>query len=143
MSRETDDPELRERPEAEEDLEDLALGEDYSLNPAYVPMVDDAADVVDDLEADKRAQVLAAMPEVERAAIETTLAYDDETAGRLMQREVVAAPQFWTVGQTIDHLRRESEELPELFFDVYVVDPAFKPVGAAPVSHLLRAQRDM
>jgi magnesium transporter len=82
------------------------------------------------------------MPEVERAAIETTLAYEDETAGRLMQREVVAAPQFWTVGQTIDHLRRESEELPELFFDVYVVDPAYKPVGAAPVSHLLRTPRD-
>ena len=223
MSRETDDLELHERPETGEDLEDLALGEDYSLNPAYVPMVadaldrgdterlrellgalhpadiadlmgflsaddreelvphldpetlaevlseldteireeilehvpsavlakalgemesDDAADVVDDLEADKRAQVLAAMPDVERAAIETTLAYEDETAGRLMQREVVAAPQFWTVGQTIDHLRRESEELPELFFDVYVVDPAYKPVGAVSVSHLLRAQRD-
>ena len=223
MSRETDDPELKQRPETEEDLEDLALGEDYSLNPAYVPMVvdaldrgdterlrellgalhpadvadlmgflsaddreelvphldseilgevlseldteireeilehvpsqvlakalgdmesDDAADVVDDLEADKRAQVLAAMPEVERAAIETTLAYEDETAGRLMQREVVAAPQFWTVGHAIDYLRREGEELPELFFDVYVVDPSYKPVGACPVSHLLRAQRD-
>jgi magnesium transporter len=102
---------------------------------------DDAADVVDDLEADKRAEVMAAMPEVERAAIETTLAYEDETAGRLMQREVVAAPQFWTVGQAIDHFRKESEELPELFFDIYVVDPAFKPVGAVPVSQLLRAER--
>src|SRR4051812_21060883 len=104
---------------------------------------DDAADVVDDLEADKRAQVLAAMPEVERAAIETTLAYEEESAGRLMQREVVAAPQFWTVGQTIDHLRRESDDLPELFFDIYVVDPAYKPVGACPVSHLLRTKRDV
>src|SRR6185369_12184466 len=204
MSRETDDLELmgKTRPEAEEDLEDFALGEDYALNPEYVPMVadaldrgdaerlrellaalhpadiadlmgflsaddreelaphldpetredflehvpsaalakalgemesDDAADVVDDLEDDKRAQVLAAMPDVERAAIETSLAYEEETAGRLMQREVVAAPQFWTVGQTIDHLRREADELPELFFDVYVVDPAYKPVGATPV----------
>jgi magnesium transporter len=212
------------RPETEEDLEDFALGEDYALNPEYVPMVadaldrgdserlrellaalhpadiadlmgflsaddrealvphldpealaeilseldteiredilehvpsatlakalgemesDDAADVVDDLEDDKRAQVLAAMPDVERAAIETSLAYEEETAGRLMQREVVAAPQFWTVGQAIDHLRREADELPELFFDVYVVDPAYKPVGAAPVSHLLRAQRNV
>jgi magnesium transporter len=211
------------RPEADEDLEDLALREDYALNPDFVIQVDDAldrgdterlrellaalrsediadlmgflsaddreellphldpeilaevlpeldteiredlvdlvepaalaralgemdsddaADVVDDLEADRRAQVLAAMPEVERAAIETTLAYQEETAGRLMQREVVAAPQFWTVGQTIDHLRRDSDELPELFFDVYVVDPSYKPVGACPVSHLLRTKRD-
>ncbi|MFC3076891.1 magnesium transporter [Phenylobacterium terrae] len=103
---------------------------------------DDAADVVDDLEADKRAQVLAAMPEVERVAIETSLAYEDETAGRLMQREVVAAPQFWTVGQTIDHVRKDGDELPELFFDIYVVDPSFKPVGAVPVSLLLRTKRD-
>jgi magnesium transporter len=102
---------------------------------------DDAADVVDDLEADKRAEVMAAMPEVERAAIETTLSYGEETAGRLMQREVVAAPQFWTVGQAIDHFRRDADELPELFFDVYVVDPAYKPVGAVPVSQLLRVSR--
>ena len=102
---------------------------------------DDAADVVDDLEDDKRAQVLAAMPELERAAIESSLSYEDETAGRLMQREVVAAPQFWTVGQAIDHFRKDADELPELFFDIYVVDPAFKPVGAVPVSHLLRSAR--
>jgi magnesium transporter len=206
-----------------EDLEDLALGEDYALNPAFVAMVvdaadrgdaerlrellaalhpadvadlmgflsasdreevlahldpealaeilseldpeiredilehvpsailakalgemdsDDAVDVVEDLEDDKRAQVLAAMPDIERAAIETSLAYEDETAGRLMQREVVWAPQFWTVGQTIDHFRQEGDDLPELFFDVYVVDPSHKPVGAVPVSHLLRARRD-
>ncbi|HEX6860203.1 MAG TPA: magnesium transporter [Caulobacteraceae bacterium] len=103
---------------------------------------DDAADVVDDLDKRKRAQVLAAMPETDRAAIETALAYEDETAGRLMQREVLAAPQFWTVGQTIDHVRASTEELPELFFDVYVVDPAYTPVGAVPVSTLLRAKRE-
>ncbi|MBP7648824.1 MAG: magnesium transporter [Phenylobacterium sp.] len=103
---------------------------------------DDAVDVVDDLEDDKRAQVLAALPEMERSAIESSLAYEDETAGRLMQREVVWAPQFWTVGQTIDHFLKEADELPELFFDVYVVDPAHKPVGAVPVSHLLRTRRD-
>lgn len=103
---------------------------------------DDAADVVDDLDKRKRGEVLAAMPEVDRAAIETALGYEDETAGRLMQREFLAAPQFWTVGQTIDHVRASSDDLPELFFDVYVVDPAYKPVGAVPVSALLRSERD-
>ena len=102
---------------------------------------DDAADVVDDLEDDKRAEVMAAIPELERAAIESTLSYEDESAGRLMQREVVAAPQFWTVGQAIDHFRKDADELPELFFDIYVVDPGYKPVGAVPVSHLLRSGR--
>jgi magnesium transporter len=103
---------------------------------------DDAADVVDDLDDAKRASVLAAMPAHERTAIEASLAYADETAGRLMQREVALAPQFWTVGQAMDHLSRESDALPELFFDLYVVDPAMRPVGATPVSHLLRAKRE-
>jgi magnesium transporter len=100
---------------------------------------DDAADVVDDLEEDKRDAVLAAMSDADRTAIEASLGYEDETAGRLMQREVIAAPQFWTVGQTLEHLRG-AQDLPELFFDVYVVDPAFRPIGAAPVSRLVTAR---
>ena len=108
----------------------LALGELES---------DDAADLVEDLEDDKRHAVLAAMSDIDRAAIETSLSYDEESAGRLMQREVLAAPQFWTVTQTIDHVRQTADDLPELFFDVYIVDPAFKPVGAVAVSQLLKA----
>ena len=100
---------------------------------------DDAADVVEDLEDDKRHAVLAAMSDTDRAAIETSLSYEEESAGRLMQREVLAAPQFWTVEQTIAHVRQTAEDLPELFFDVYVVDPAFKPIGACAVSQLLKA----
>jgi magnesium transporter len=103
---------------------------------------DDAADLAEDLEKDKRDAVLAAMSEVDRAAIERSLAYEEESAGRLMQREVLAAPQFWTVEQTIEHVRKAADDLPELFFEVYVVDPAFKPIGALPVSQLLRAPRE-
>ena len=103
---------------------------------------DDAADLVEDLEDDKRDAVLAAMSDVDRAAIESTLSYEEESAGRLMQREVMAAPQFWSVGQTIDHVRETADDLPEVFFDVYIVDPAFKPIGALPVSQLLKAARD-
>lgn len=103
---------------------------------------DDAADVIDDMEDDQKAEVLAAMSDVDRAAIETTLAYADETAGRLMQREVLAAPQFWTAGQTIDHVRLAGDDLPDLFFEAYVVDPAYHPMGAVPVSLLMRSARD-
>jgi magnesium transporter len=103
---------------------------------------DDAADVVDDLDEKKRASVLAALPAQERTAIEASLAYEDETAGRMMQREVALAPQFWTVGQAIDHMRSAGEALPELFFDLYIVDPAMRPVGAASVSRIVRAARE-
>lgn len=102
---------------------------------------DDAAAVVEDLEDDQREAVLAAMPEIDRAAIESSLGYEEDSAGRLMQREVMAAPQFWNVGDTIDHIRAQGEDLPELFFDIYVVDPVNRPVGGIAVSSLLRAPR--
>jgi magnesium transporter len=100
---------------------------------------DDAADVIDDLDDATRERVLAAMPAQDRSAIEASLAYEDETAGRLMQREVALAPQFWTVGQAVDYLRGAGDSLPELFFDLYVIDPAMRPVGAVSVSQLVRA----
>ena len=104
---------------------------------------DDATGIVEDLEDEQRRAVLAAMPDAERAGIESALSYEEDTAGRLMQREVMAAPQFWSVGDAIDHMRGHGEELPELFFDIYVVDPGYRPVGAVPVSGLLRARREV
>ncbi|MEI9904958.1 MAG: hypothetical protein WDN06_14085 [Asticcacaulis sp.] len=87
---------------------------------------DDAAAVFEDLEEDQQKAVLAAMPESEREAMVTSLAFEEETAGRLMQREVMAAPSFWNVGHTIDHMRENGDDLPELFFDIYVIDPSHK-----------------
>ena len=104
---------------------------------------DDAAAVVEEMEDDQRRAVLAAMPEQDRAAIESSLGYEEDSAGRLMQREVMAAPEFWSVGDTIDHLRAQGEDLPELFFDIYVVDPQYRRVGGVAVSRLLRSARDV
>ena len=103
---------------------------------------DDAAAVVEDLEDDQRERVLSAMPAGDRAAIESSLGYEEDSAGRLMQREVMAAPAFWNVGDTIDHIRRQGDDLPELFFDIYVVDPSNKPIGGLPISRLLRSARE-
>lgn len=104
---------------------------------------DDAIEVVEELDHDVRQQVLAEVSHEDRAALESGLAFDEETAGRLMQREFVAAPDFWTVGHTIDHMRANCDDLPELFFEVYVVDTGFRPIGEVPVSHLMRAHRDV
>ncbi|MDC7683920.1 magnesium transporter [Asticcacaulis sp. BYS171W] len=104
---------------------------------------DDAAAVFEDMEADQQKAVLAAMDPEDREAMVTSLAFEEETAGRLMQREVVAAPDFWDVGHTIDHMRAHAADLPELFFDVYVISPTHKPIGGLPVSLLMRSPRDV
>ena len=103
---------------------------------------DDAALVASDMEEERLEEVLAAAPDDVRAAVESGLSFDEETAGRLMQREFVAAPEFWTVGQTIDHLRAMADALPDRFYEIYVVDPAFRPIGSAALSTMLRAPRE-
>ena len=77
---------------------------------------DDAVDILEDLEDDEVADILAALPVGERLIVEEALSYPEHCAGRLMQREVVVCPSHWTVGQSIDHLRSQSEDqLPDEF----------------------------
>ena len=59
-----------------------------------------------------------------------------------MQREFVAAPPFWTIGDTIDHMRDKGDDLPDLFFNIWIIDTAFKPIGYVAVSSLLRGSRE-
>jgi magnesium transporter len=101
---------------------------------------DDVVYLLEDLEEDTQRQVLDAMEPADRAAVAKSLAYPEDTAGRLMQSEVVKAPPFWTVGQMIDFLRA-SDDLPEDFYDIIIVDPAAKPIGTVPLSVLLGARR--
>ncbi|MDP3737034.1 MAG: magnesium transporter [Hyphomonadaceae bacterium] len=104
---------------------------------------DDASFLLNDLEEDRRARILSRVSATDRAAIESSLSFDDESAGRLMQRDFVAAPVFWTVGQAIDHMRTvAADDLPDTFFEIYIVDPAFRLQGSVPVSTLLRAARE-
>ena len=101
---------------------------------------DDAVQLIEDLaEVDQRA-VLAEMGPEDRAAIENALSYPEETAGRLMQRELVAVPETMTVGDLIDYLREHDDLITE-FFEIFVVDHRFHPVGTCQLSWILRTPR--
>ena len=101
---------------------------------------DDAVEVLEDLDADDQAAILAELPAPDRVLIETALAFPEESAGRLMQREVVAVPSHWTVGQAIDYLRA-TPDLPDDFYDIIIVDPRYHPVASVPLSKVLRGRR--
>ncbi|TNE63307.1 MAG: magnesium transporter [Alphaproteobacteria bacterium] len=102
---------------------------------------DDAVYVLEELEPEDREEVLRALAADDRVAIEESLSFPEESAGRLMQRDLVAVPEFWTVGQTIDYLRNEAEDIPDDFYDIFVVDPAHRPVGKVPLSRVMRTNR--
>ena len=101
---------------------------------------DDAVALIEDLDKDEQQAVLRAMEPDDRAAVEEALGYPEESAGRLMQRDLIAVPEHWTVGQVIDYLR-SGEELPTDFWEVYVVDPAHRPIGTILLSWILRTPR--
>ena len=101
---------------------------------------DDAVALIEDLNRDDQQAVLRAMEPDDRAAVEEALSYPEESAGRLMQRDLCAVPEHWTVGQVIDYLR-SSEDLPTDFWEVFVVSPAHHPAGTCKLSTILRTAR--
>jgi magnesium transporter len=101
---------------------------------------DDAVAIIEDMEPAEQREVLRAMEPDDRAAIEEALSYPEESAGRLMQRELIAVPEHWTVGDTIDYLRG-NDDLTTDFWEVFVVDPAHRPVGTCQLSWILRTPR--
>lgn len=101
---------------------------------------DDAIDLLEELEEEELSGVLEALPSAERLLVEEALSYPEDSAGRLMQRELVVCPSHWTVGQLIDFMRGE-QELPEDFYAIFVTDPAHRVVGQVMLSRLLASQR--
>jgi magnesium transporter len=103
---------------------------------------DDAVAIIEDMDDADQAAVLRALDPDDRAAIEAALGYPEESAGRLMQRDLVAVPEHWSVGQTIDWLR-DNPDLTTDFWEVFVVDPAHKPIGTCQLSWILRTPRSI
>ena len=90
---------------------------------------DDAVEILENLDEERQQQVLDVIPQEDRAALVEGLTFPEDSAGRLMQREMVTVPLHWSVGQTIDYLRN-AKDLPDDFYSLYVVDRLNKPVGS-------------
>jgi magnesium transporter len=101
---------------------------------------DDAVYLLEGLDEEEREKVLDAVPAPDRIAMRDALSYPEDRAGRLMQRDLVAVPPYWTVGHTIDYLR-DAEDVPSQFHMILVIDPKFHPIGTVPLDKLLRSRR--
>ena len=102
---------------------------------------DDALDLIENLDDNFQQDIIKQLSAKTRIAIEEGLTFPEESAGRLMQREFVAIPEFWTAGKTIDYLRTAAGELPSEFYDLIVIDPTYHVVGEVPLNRLVRADR--
>ncbi len=103
---------------------------------------DDVVDILEDLDLPQQGLILDALEDADRIAVQQAMGYPEESAGRLMQREVVVAPEHWTVGEAIDYLR-ETPHLPDQFYHVILVDPRVKPTGYVTLGRLLSSRREV
>lgn len=104
---------------------------------------DDAVQVVEELDDAFREQVLDAVTPKDREALVSSLSFQPDSVGRLMQREFIALPAFFSVGQAIKNIRETpDEDVPDRFFEIYVVDPSHHPLGRIDLASLLRASRE-
>ena len=103
---------------------------------------DDAVYILEDIDVPEREEILAQMPAFERLSLKRSLDFPEDSAGRLMQTDFIAIPPYWTVGQTIDYMRAE-RDLPDEFYQIYVVDPSYNLLGIIPLDKFLRSKRDV
>jgi magnesium transporter len=103
---------------------------------------DDAVELLEGLDEADKEEILDKLPPSERDALERSLLYPANSAGRRMQTEFVAVPPDWTVGQAIDYMR-ETTKLPERFYEIYVVDESQRWQGAVSLDALLRSRRSV
>ncbi len=136
------------RPDVFADLEPEILKETLSgMSAARVANIlseldsDDAFYLIVNLDEDFQKEIIRKLSARDRVVIEQGLNFPEDSAGRLMQREYVAIPQFWTVGKTIDYLRAAADDLPDEFYDLIVIDPSYHVTGEIPLNRLVRAKR--
>jgi len=104
---------------------------------------DDAVALLEDLDAEDQAEILEALPPIDRAALKRSLDFPEDSAGRLMQTTVVTVPPFWTAGQAIDMMRdADPDDLPDEFYEIFVVDPGHRLLGNVFLDALMRARPD-
>lgn len=101
---------------------------------------DDVVDLIEDMEELQQEVILDALEDADRVAVEQSMGFPENSAGRLMQREFVMAPEHWNVGQVIDFMRQE-DELPEQFYHVIIVDPRLRPIGNVTLGRIMAAKR--
>ncbi len=107
-----------------------------------------AADIVDELEDDDAADLISELPAAaaaeilrevdDRADIEQLLTYDEESAGGLMTRSMVAIDHGLTADAAIDEIRRQAQGV-EDFYQVFCVDTEGRLVGVLPLRALVIA----
>ena len=102
--------------------------------------LDDAVEILGDFETKELVQILSKLGSQQRERIEESLRYDENSAGRLMNRDYISIKSNLTVGELIDQLRN-TRRGPKNFYNIFIVDDHNTPIGYIPSGRVLRSKR--
>lgn len=101
----------------------------------------DAVELIEELDDEVKEKALSKIPEDDRITLEKGLQYTEKTAGRIMQTDVPCVPGFWTVGEALDYIGKTTD-LPDTYYDLYVVDTRDRPQGTVSLTQMIREKRE-
>ena len=141
---------------SEQQVSQLIIELDISVMPIIVEMVgpkkiakiinaidvDDAIYVLDSLEEEGREAILSHLNKNKKKEISEGFSYPEDSAGRLMQKEFISVPEYWTINQTLDYMQGKQESS-EVFHEIFVTNPKFSPIGSVPLSTLISKSGDL
>ena len=104
---------------------------------------DDEVEILENLQEDQRDTIIKKLPKADRILVEEAFTYPENSAGRLMQREFLSFTDYWTVGQTIDHMRNKEFVEDENFYSIFIIDPGQRLLGVLSLSKLLSNKRSI
>jgi magnesium transporter len=99
---------------------------------------DDAADLISDLEDEKSKEILEDMNPQDSSEVQTLLQYDEESAGGIMQTELVEVKDSSIIKDAINWIRLIAEDVPD-FYQIYVTNENDKLVGTVSLKALILA----
>lgn len=103
---------------------------------------DDAADIISELPENRQAEVISQIEDHEhRAEIKELLAYDEDTAGGLMAKELVKVYETWTVAGCLRRIRGQAKEVTRVH-SIYVVNKQEKLIGRLSLKDLIVAKSE-
>jgi CBS domain-containing protein len=100
---------------------------------------DNAADLINEIDQDRRLPILEQLPELQQAKVRNLLSYNADTAGGLMNTDFVSVPETATVADALEIIRTSSVPA-ESLHAVFVLDANGQPIGASSITPLVRAR---
>jgi magnesium transporter len=112
------------------------LGEESTAKLLMLLDIEDIVTIVKDLDSKHLENILSYLPDQTKKSVKELLSYPEESAGRLIHKDMVIAPYYWTINQLIDFLRNY-KKIPENFYQIFIINSKLEPIGSVNLNKVI------